>query len=262
MMTSLFESRILKYILVNIHNKRMKRIRYLFLKCSKHVLIFQFFRLGIVLWLGHIIHEIISCNSHSRKYLSIEWQEKAYLKSSCVLNIGHDTRSSTCFNHTACCVYNISYDGSKYLRTIFVGSRVSRECTCTCTCTRVHVAHDEIIRRWRWRGRILSSGEITTPAIKNIANYIRSRNSQEAETRISRALTYYSRPPCANCNNGRFGCWRVNKCRDYRILIFRMLFIRKHARVYFNIVSILICRAELLYKQPRDIPFTVLTSLL
>lgn len=39
---------------------------------------------------------------------------------------GHDTRSSTCFNDIACCVYNISYDGSKYLRTIFVGSRVSR----------------------------------------------------------------------------------------------------------------------------------------
>lgn len=69
---------------------------------------------------------------------SIPWEvvsEKAYL---CILNTDYmrRERSSTCFNDTACRVYNISYDGgSKYLRTMFVGSRVRgyarvRACVC------------------------------------------------------------------------------------------------------------------------------------
>lgn len=87
--------------------------------------------------------------------------------SMCIKYWLYETRSSTCFNDTACRVYNISYDGgSKYLRTMFVGSRVR-------ACVRACVVYDEIIRRWRRGGeeegkniKFCRNGEITAPAIK------------------------------------------------------------------------------------------------
>lgn len=78
----------------------------------------------------------------------------------------YETRSSTCFNDTACRVYNISYDGgSKYLRTMFVGSGVREYARVRARVCRLRRNYPTMTLKEK-NIKFCRSGGITAPAIK------------------------------------------------------------------------------------------------